>query len=113
MASLSPASATKVLGKHSAASHLFAFDFGPQLASGETLSSVSCAAVSGLTFGTPAVQGTEFTDEFTGATIAANEGCKMRISGGTAGTDYTLTMVGSTSAGNTIPLVCTLQVRDT
>lgn len=113
MASLSPAAATKVLAKHSAASMLFGFDFGPFLASGETLSSVSCDAVSGLTLGSPAVQGTSFTDEFTGATIAANEGCKMRISGGTNGTDYTLTMIGSTSAGNTWPLVCTLQVRDT
>jgi hypothetical protein len=105
--------ATKILVKHSGASKLFGFDFGPQLASGETVSTVSCAAVSGITFGTPTVQSTSFSDEEDGSTVAANEGVKMRISGGTSGTDYTLTMIAVTSAGNTLPLPCTLQVRDT
>jgi hypothetical protein len=105
--------ATRTLVKGSGESILFGFDFGPVLASGETLSSVSIAgSPSGLTIGTVTVQSSSFTDEYDGSTIAANEGCKARISGGTAGSDYALTATATTSAGNTRVMVCTLQVRD-
>ena len=104
--------ATRVLVKGSGESILYGFDFGPLLASGETLSSVSIAAVSGLTIGSATVQTSSFTDEFDGSTIAANEGCKARISGGTALSDYTIVLTAATSASNTRVLVCTLQVRD-
>jgi hypothetical protein len=57
------------------------------------------------------VQASAFVDDFTGATVAANEGAKVRISGGTADTDYTLTVSGVTSASNTRIFVGTLQVR--
>ena len=106
--------ATRILVKGSGESILFGFNFGPLLASGETLSSVTIAgSPSGLTIGSAAVQGTAFTDEFDGSTIAINEGCKVRISGGVALSDYTLTLTAATSASNTRVLVCTLQVRDT
>lgn len=113
MPSLSTA-ATRVLVKHSGESILPGFDFGPLLQSGETLSGVTISATpSGLTIGSASVQGTAFDDEYDGSTIAANEGAKARISGGTSGIDYTITATASTSASNTRVMVCTLQVRDT
>jgi hypothetical protein len=104
--------AERFLWKHPDESVLFGLDFGNLLASGETLSSVTVTATpSGLTIGTAAVQSSAFTDEFTGATVAANEGAKVRISGGTAGTDYALKCTATTSGSNTRVFVATLQVR--
>ena len=112
MAGLSVA-AERPIVKHPSESVLYGLDFGKLLASGETLSSVSVSATpSGLTIGSPSVQASAFVDDFTGATVAANEGAKVRISGGTAGTDYTLTVSGTTSASNTRIFVATLQVRE-
>ena len=111
MADLSVA-AERVLVKHPSESVLFGVDFGKLLASGETLSGVTVtASPAGLTIGSPAVQVSAFVDEFTGLTVAANEGAKVRISSGTAGIDYTLTVTGTTSASNTRVFVATLQVR--
>jgi hypothetical protein len=105
--------AERVLWKHPSESVLFGLDFGPLLATGETLSSVTISASpSGLTIGSPSVQTSAFVDEFTGATVAANEGAKVRISGGTAGSDYVLTVAATTSGSNTRIFVATLQVRD-
>jgi len=104
--------AERFLWKHPDESVLFGVDFGNLLASGETLSSVTVTGTpSGLTIGSPSVQASAFTDEFTGATVAANEGAKVRISGGTAGTDYTLKCMATTSGSNTRVFVATLQVR--
>jgi hypothetical protein len=104
--------AERVLWKHPDESVLFGLDFGNLLASGETLSSVTVTGTpSGLTIGSASVQASAFTDEFTGATVAANEGAKVRISGGTAGTDYVLKCTATTSASNTRVFVATLQVR--
>ena len=105
--------AERVLWKHPSESVLFGLDFGPLLATGETLSSVTVtSATAGLTIGSPSVQTSTFVDEFTKATVAANEGAKVRISGGTAGVDYVLTVTGTTSGSNTRVFVATLQVRD-
>ena len=105
--------AERVLAKHSAESVLFGMDFGPLLASGETLSGVTISASpAGLTIGSPSVQASAFVDEFTGSTVAANEGAKVRISGGTAGSDYVLTVTATTSGSNTRIFVATFQVRD-
>ena len=104
--------AERVLWKHPSESVLFGVDFGPLLAAGETLSGVTVSASpAGLTIGSPAVQSSAFVDEYTGATVAANEGAKVRISGGTADVDYVLTVTGSTSGSNTRVFVATLQVR--
>ena len=112
MASLSVA-ATKVLVKASTESILFGFDFGPLLNTGETLSTITVTgSPSGLTIGTPTVKATSWVDYLTGETIAANEGAQCRISGGTAGSDYTLTATATTSDSNTRVIVCMLQVRD-
>ena len=112
MASLSIA-ATKILVKASTESILFGFDFGPLLNTGETLSTITVTgSPSGLTIGTPTVKATSWVDYLTGETIAANEGAQCRISGGTAGSDYTLTATATTSDSNTRVIVCTLQVRD-
>jgi hypothetical protein len=95
--------AERVLWKHPDESVLFGLDFGNLLASAETLSSVTVTATpSGLTIGSPSVQSSAFTDEFTGAQVAANEGAKVRISGGTAGTDYTLKCTATTSGSNSL-----------
>ena len=112
MASLSIA-ATKILVKASTESILFGFDFGPLLNTGETLSTITVTgSPSGLTIGTPTVKATSWVDYLTGETIAANEGAQCRISGGTAGSDYTLTATATTSDSNTRVIVCMLQVRD-
>lgn len=113
MADLSVA-AERVLVKHPSESVLYGLDFGKLLASGETLSGVTVTgSPAGLTIGSPSVQASAFLDEFTGLTVAANEGAKVQISGGTTGTDYTLTVTGTTSASNTRIFVATLQVRST
>ena len=64
------------------------FDFTPLLGSGETLSSATSATgdPSGLTIGSPALNGTKKV--------------QVRISGGTNGQTYTVTVRAATSAAN-------------
>lgn len=67
-----------------------AFEFGGQLATGETLSSAGSIAVSpsGPTPGVPAISGTQV---------------KFAVSGGTDGISYEFTLTGvTTSGGNTL-----------
>lgn len=76
---------------------LFVFDFSnfPEVEAGETLSNPSVPAVSGLTIGSPAITAAE-TDG-----IAAGKALQVSISGGTAGTDYTVSAYVTTSGGST------------
>lgn len=67
---------------------LFNIDFGSRLDAGETLTgAVITADVSGLTIGSP---------------VASSEEIQVRISGGVTATLYTLSIVATTSAGNTL-----------
>lgn len=77
---------------------LYVFDFSafPELAAGETLSSPSVPAVSGLVIGTPQV--TEVTRDG----VAAGKAVEVTISGGTSDTTYEVACSVSTSGGSTL-----------
>ena len=106
--------ATRVKVKHSDESILFGFDFTPLLVSGETLTGTPTvvADVAGLTINsTPLVNTATFADD-EGGTVAIGKAVQCRISGGTNGSDYTLTATCGTSASNTRVVVGVLQVRN-
>jgi hypothetical protein len=69
------------------------------LAAGETISTITITAASGLT-----VNSSSITDTSTSATVW--------LSGGTAGTEYTLACKITTSAGRTDERTITISVRD-
>ena len=106
-------SASRPKVKHPAESILFGVDLTRLLSTGETLSAVSSVASlpTGLTISNQAVNGAVF-DNDEGGSVAVGKGAQFRIAGGAAGTDYTLTVTVSTTAGNTRVAVCSLQVRD-
>ena len=107
-------SASRPRVKHSGESLLFGVDFSRLLVSGETLSAVGSvsATPSGLSISGQTVNSQAF-DNDEGGQVAAGKGAQFRITGGTAGNDYTLTVTVTTTAGNTRVAVCLLQVRDT
>lgn len=81
---------TQTLIKQPSESRLYTMEFAANLASGETLTSVSSvtASPSGLDLSaTPSVSGTK---------------AQQRIASGTAGVQYKVTFVVVTSAGNTL-----------
>lgn len=80
----------------------FVFDFTTfsELEAGETISSPSVPAVSGLTIGSPSVTTEDVIED--GHTVAAGKGVQVSIGGGTAGTSYTVNCTVSTSGGATI-----------
>ena len=106
-------SAVRPKVKHPGESILFGVDFTRLMVTGETLSTVSgvTAAPSGLTITSQAVNGAVF-DNDEGGTVSIGKGAQFRVAGGTAGTDYVLTVTVTTTAGNTRLAVCQLQVRD-
>lgn len=79
-------------------SRIYQFDFTTfaEVSGGETISSPSVPAVSGLTIGTPS---------------AADGVVSVRISGGTAGTKYTVTCTVTTSGGSTLSIEGRLSVK--
>ena len=105
------ASAPKV--KHSTESILFGVDFTPLLSPGETLAGTPIvnASPTGLSISSQAVNAATFPND-EGGTVAVGCGARFRIVGGTDGTNYLLTVIASTTAGNTRTAVCILQVRD-
>ena len=67
-----------------------------EIINGDTISSSSIPAVSGLTIGSPSTQATAIDG------VPANKGIKVAISGGTAGTTYTVDCTVVTSGGSTL-----------
>lgn len=108
-----PVSASRPIVKHPAESILFGVDFSPLLAAGESLSGVSpiAAVPPGLAIGSEAVNTAEFANDV-GGTVPVGQGVRFRAADGIAGTDYTLTVTATTTAGNLRVVVCLLQVRD-
>lgn len=86
---------------------VFLFDFSnfDEIKDGETISSVSCPAVSGLTIGTPAV--TTTVKNF----IPAGQAVQVSFGGGTAGTDYNVKVIATTSGGSELEVRGILAVR--
>lgn len=90
---------TQTLVKQPSENRLFSMEFAPLMAEGSTLISVTSAASTpaGLTVGANAVSGTKAT---------------VRLSAGTAGVLYKVTMVVVDSDGNTLEGEGLLQVKD-
>jgi hypothetical protein len=91
---------TETLIKQPAESRLYSMDFAPNLDVGETLASVVRVTVdrTGLVLnGSPTYSGTK---------------AFQRIESGSAGTNYKITFVITTSSGNTLEAEGYLQVRD-
>jgi hypothetical protein len=82
---------------------LFVFDFSrfPELVAGETLSSPSVPAVSGLTIGSPTVTVADQVVFSNGQVVAAGQGVQVTVSGGTASTTYAIECHCTTSGGAT------------
>ena len=99
--------------QHPSDSVLRGFDFTELLADGETLTGtpvITPSPASGITLGSPAVNVATFPDD-DGNTVAIGKGVQCRVSGLTAGQDYNLRVVCSTSDSNTFGLQCLLQCR--
>jgi hypothetical protein len=105
-------SASRPKVKHPQESLRMGIDFTRLLAANETLAGTPMVTASpdGLALEAPAVNAEPFANDEGGA-VAAGAGVLVRVSGGAAGTDYTLTVICGTSTGNTRAGVCTLQVR--
>jgi len=104
--------ALRPLVKHPGESLLMGVHFGPLLGAGERLQTPLPVEVSpvGLTLGPALVNGSPFPDGL-GGTVATGQGLQLRVAGGTADTDFTLTIGAVTTTGNTRVAVCRLLVR--
>ena len=89
----------KRLFKQPAESRLYDFDFSGKMRTGETIATVVSvvATPSGLTVG---------------ATSFSGQVAQVRLSGGTADTDYKLTCKVTTSASNTLEIDGRLKVEE-
>lgn len=94
------------LTKQPSEDRLYEMDFAALLASGETISSVSSITQSAR----GNVQGSTSLSIGTGSASGSN--VRFRISGGTDGEDYKITVVVTTSQGNTLEGDGWLYVRD-
>lgn len=106
-------SASKIIYKHSSDDQTYALDFTKPLF-GRTLSSVDSIAVSpaGLTASNQSINSSKYTDDDTGLDVAANKAVQFDLSGGTDGSDYTITITCTTSDSKTLVGVMTVAVRD-
>lgn len=103
--------AVEPIVKHPSDAQTYVLGFKHILA-GRTVASVnSIAATSGLTVGSAAVVSSEVTDDNTGEPIAANEAVQYAASGGTAGTDYDVTITVTLSDGSVVAGIQTFEVR--
>lgn len=96
----------KALPKLASESILYVFNFEDfaEVVAGETLSSPSVPAVSGLTIGTPTVTTTVIDD------VPIGKGVQCLISGGTAGITYSVDCFVTMSGGDVRGIRCRLQV---
>lgn len=96
--------------KHSSETRNAAVSMSGCLDSGETLSGTPTVAATGITITSPAVSGSALTID--GVSVPAGEAVTFKVAGGTAGTDYTITITVSTSASQTIVRKVLLKVSD-
>lgn len=89
----------------------FVFDYSnfPEVVAGETLSAPAITAVSGLTFGSPAVLAAPFVYDEDGSTVATGKGVSVLVTAAAAG-DYDVTCLVTASGGGTLPLRDRLKV---
>lgn len=81
------------------------------LADDETLSGTPTITVSptGPTIASPVVTTATYTNDY-GTTVAIGKAVQFRVSGGTAGTEYLLTVTCTTSSGDTRAVKCYLTI---
>ena len=98
---------TQTLVKAASRTRVYLFDFSnfDEIQDGETIASVSCPAVSGLTIGTPTV--TTTVKNF----IPAGQAVQVSIDGGTVNTDYNVKVIATTSGGSELEVRGVLAVR--
>ena len=100
------------LVKHPSESITFGVNVTEHLIGTETVASVgTVTAESGLTVGSGAVNSVSMVDT-DGETCAANYGVTFTCSGGSAGSNYLVTIPFTTSGGRTLYVVVLVQVRD-
>jgi hypothetical protein len=104
--------AAQIFVKHPDAARTIPAVFSRELNVGETLtgSPTATASPSGLTVASVSIEGSAFTTE-EGETIAASEAVKFKVSGGAEDTDYEVKVSCGTSIGDTLVMVCRVQVR--
>ena len=107
--------ARRTFQKHPNDDRTFGFGFGTLLPTGVTVDSVAAPVVSGgdgaLTAASEAVITTQSVDALTN-TIEANEGASAKLSGGTAGQNYKVTITVTDSNGEDIAGVFPVDCRD-
>lgn len=96
-----------VLEKIEAESRVYLFDFSrySEVLNGETLSSPTIPAVSGITIGSPTIMSADLDG------VPSGKGVKVLISSGSAGTTYTIDCRVTTSGGATLVRRVNLRVR--
>jgi hypothetical protein len=87
--------------------YVFPYDTFAEVEAGETISSPSVPAVSGLTIGSPSITSADITQD--GRTIAAGKAVQVQITSPTAGT-YTVNCSVTSSGGSTLPFRAYLKV---
>lgn len=87
-----------------------AVNFQGKLDSGELLTGTPTATASGITTSNVAVNTAELTID--GVTVAIGQAVQFRVSGGTAGTTYTITVEATTTAtpAQTLQAYCKMMV---
>lgn len=83
---------------------IYRFDFGPLLEASETLVGATLTVTanqSGLVIGSPSIGSAALTKD-DGTTATANEWCQCRVSSGTAGVRYTLTVTANPTSSSNI-----------
>jgi hypothetical protein len=92
--------------KYSTESENFTFDFNPVLATGESITSANCTAIT--------LQGTDLNPSaiLSGTPVYASGKSTQRVIGGTADNTYRLIMTVTTSAGNTYTCTGDIPVYD-
>ena len=87
-------------------SELFSFDFNPILATGETLITATCTAIT--------LQGTDLSPSaiLSGTSVISLGKATQRVTGGVADNTYRLIMTCTTSLGNTYTCTGDIPVYD-
>lgn len=96
---------------HPTADDVYAVNLVPQDIGTRTVSSATASATpTGLTFASVAGNASATTGE-QGQTVAIGKAVQFRMTGGTAGTDYEITVVATLSDGKVMPVVVRGQCR--
>lgn len=118
MACLQTVMAENALTVHPSDEEAYGVDFSNRLPGGVTVDSATLTqtladgtTTTDLTLGAATANASTF-ENHRGQTVAIGEGVQFTMTGGTAGSDYHLTVVAACSDGADRVVVCRVQVRD-